>query len=329
MVKPIKISKTELENLYKSKKLNTYQIAKKFGCCQATIWKTLVKFRIKRRKSHELNSNIPSKEELVKLYLKNKLSTWTIEKKFGYCHGTVHRKLKEYNIPTRDRADSHIFNERKDFSGDLNEKAYMIGFRLGDLGVRKIWPNSKTICVASGSTIQEQIDLIESLFKPYCKIWIGKAKNGKINIQANLNESFSFLLSKDFPDWASNNKQNFFSFLAGFSDAEGNFGIYNKMARYQLGNYDYSLLMKIKDCLNKFDIPCNKLCTSKMKGKINKQGFRYNADYHMLRIYSKEDLLKLNESLKPFIRHKNKIEDLKKVEENIINRNRRFNHEEK
>jgi hypothetical protein len=324
MAERVIILEEELRELYSNKKLNTYQIAEKFDCCQATIWKTLIRFGITRRKSHELNSNVPSKEELIRLYSKDKLSTWQIEKKFGYSRGTVHRKLKEHKIPTRDRADSHIFNERNDFSGNLIEKAYLIGFRLGDLGVRKIWPNSKTICVASGSTIKEQIDLIKSLFEPYCKVWIGKAKNGKINIQAPLNESFSFLLSKEFPEWVAGNRQNFFSFLAGFSDAEGNFGVYNNMARYQLGNYDYQLLLKIKDCLNNFNIPCSKLYVGKMKGRINKQGYKYNSDYYTIRIHRKEELLKLNKEIKPFIKHKNKIKDLNKMITNIIERNNKY-----
>jgi len=324
MAKRVKISEKELRELYENKKFNTYEIAEKFKCCQATIWKNLIKFGIKRRLPHELNSHVPSKEELIELYSKKKLSTWAIERGYGFSRGTVHRKLKEYGITTRDRADSHIFSFRKNFSGNLIEKAYMIGFRLGDLGVRKVWPNSKTILVASGSTIKEQIDLIKELFEPYCKVWIKAAKNGKINIQASLNESFDFLLSKNFPRWTMNDKRYFFSFLAGFTDAEGNFGVYNGMARYQLGNYDFKLLLKIRSLLNKFKIPCKKLYLAKMKGKINKQGFKYNSDYYTLRIHKKSDLLKLNEELSPFIKHKNKIKDLNIMVTNIIDRNNKY-----
>ena len=321
MAKRVLISKGVLKELYEDKKLNTYELAEKFKCCQATVWKKLIKFNIKRRTPHELNSNIPTKNELIQYYINNKLSTWAIEKKYGFCRGTIHRKLKEYGLLTRDRADSHILPGRKDFSGNLIEKAYIIGFRLGDLGVRKIWPNSKTISVASGSTIKEQIDLIKQLFEPYCKIWIKEARNGKINIMAHLNESFDFLLSKDFPEWVSVNKHHFFSFLAGFSDAEGSFSIHNHAGCYQLGNYDYPLLLKIKKDLNKFEIPCSKLYVAKMKGKRNNQGYVYNSDYYSIRISKKQDLLNFCNELKPFIKHKNKIEDLKKVEANIIERN--------
>ena len=219
MNKKIEISSFQLNNLYTHQKLNTYQIAKKFNCCQASVWKKLVEFNIPRRTPYELNSNVPSKDQLIEFYFNKKLSTWQIEKLYGFSRGTIHRKLKEFNIQTRDRADSHIINFRKDFSGNLTEKAYLIGFRLGDLGVRKIYPNSKTITVASGSTIKEQIELIKSLFVEYGKVRIKTTKNNKTNIWVALNESFDFLLSKKIPSWIKGNKNNFLAFLAGFTDA--------------------------------------------------------------------------------------------------------------
>ena len=170
------ISPEELSNLYEKQKITTYQIAEKFNCCQATIWKRLVEFNITRRSSYELISNVPSKEELIKYYVYDKLSTWQIEKRYGYHRSTVHRKLKEYGIDVRDRATAHIIYPRKNFSENLIEKAYLIGFRIGDLGVRKIWLKSKTISVASGSTIKNQIILIKNLFKDYGKINIQKTK---------------------------------------------------------------------------------------------------------------------------------------------------------
>ena len=153
-------------------------------------------------------------------------------------------------------ATANIINPRKDFSGKLIEKAYIIGFRLGDLGVRKIYPNSKTITVASGSTIKEQIDLIDSLFKDYGKVRIKTAKNSKINIWVALNESFDFLLSKEIPVWVERDKKLFLSFLAGFTDAEGNIGIYNKQAVFQMGNYNKKILLFINKNLNNLGIIC-------------------------------------------------------------------------
>ena len=198
MAKRVKISKKLLGNLYNKQKLNTFQIANQLSCCQATIWKKLHKFNIKPNLPGPKRVNL-TKEQLKDLYINKKLSTWQIESRLKIPRSTIHRKLKEFNISPRNRSDSHIIYPRKDFSGNLTEKAYLIGFRIGDLGVRKIYPNSKTISVASGSTIEEQIILIRNLFKKYGRIWVSKRKNNKINIQASLNESFDFLLLSSPP----------------------------------------------------------------------------------------------------------------------------------
>jgi len=324
MSQKVNISKEQLNKLYEKEKLTTYQIANKLGCCQATIWKKLIEFGIRRRAPHELNSNVPSKNELIRFYINKKLSTWEIEKKYGYCRGTIHRKLKEFRIKTRDRADSHIIYKRTNFSENLIEKAYLIGFRLGDLGVRKIYPNSKTICVASGSTIKEQIDLIKGLFERYGKVWIQKTKDNKINIQTNLNESFSFLLSKEFPKWVSNNKETFFSFLAGFSDAEGCISKSNKLDYYSLSVCDDSILNIIKNNLNKFGIKCKKLYFNKRKGKQTFEKYKFNHDYWSLRIYDKNNLLKLLTELKPYTKHKNKVKALNIAIDSINMRNKKY-----
>ena len=318
------LSKEKLRELYEEQKLTTYQIAKRLRCCQATVWKRLVYFNIKRRKPHELYSNVPSKEQLVDLYLKKKMSTWKIERLYGFSRGTIHRKLREFGLKTRSLADSNIKYPRKDFSGDLADKAYLIGFRIGDLGVRKIYPNSKTICVASGSTIPEQIDLIRDLFKKYGKVWIKKTKNNKINIQVNLNESFDFLLSKEFPRWIPRNKKYFFAFLAGFTDAEGWIGVYNNMAVYSLGTYDYKILGVIKENLNKSKITTIPIVTDKRKGKATTEGYFFSSDYHTLKIHKKADLLNLFDQIKPYLRHENKIKALNKAIDNIEWRNVKY-----
>ena len=318
------ISEKELINLYCIDKLTTYQIAKKLNCCPATARNLLIRYNIKRRKSHDLNSNIPLKDTLLELYKNKKMSTWKIEEEYGYSRGTIYRKLKEYGIKTRDLADSHIIYPRKKFSGDLIEKAYLIGFKLGDLGVRKIHPNSKTICVASGSTIKEQIELIKELFEKYGRIWIKKTKDNKINIQANLDLSFDFLLDKTFPLWVEKNREHFFSFLAGFTDAEGTISTNKNKSYYSLSNCNEIFLEKIKENLRKFEIPCNDLTVDNRKGKTTFIKYNFNFNYWTLRINCKEDLLKLLNLLQPYIKHKNKVKALNIAIQNINMRNDKY-----
>jgi hypothetical protein len=323
----IKISEEQLRDLYEKEKLTTFQIAKQLGYCQATVWKTLKKFKIKSRLPGVERVNI-SKEKLEELYNNKKISTWEIEKITKIPRSTIHRKLKEYKITTRDRAIAHIINFRKDFSGDLIEKAYLIGFRIGDLGVRKIYPNSKTITVASGSTIKEQIDLIENIFKNYGLVRISVTKKGKTNIWVALNESFEFLLSKEFPRWVLKDKNFFFSFLAGFIDAEGSIGVYNKMARFSLGNYNKEILFIIYGALLRYDIKLRQPFSDKRKGKKNNEGYIYRENYWNLRINNKSELEKFLILIKPYIRHANKIKSLNNALLNINERNNK-KHEKK
>ncbi len=137
-----------------------------------------------------------------------------------------------------------------------------------------------------------------------------------------MDESFDFLLDKEFPVWVENNSKHFFSFLAGFTDAEGNIGIYNKMARFSLGNYDSKLLEKIRANLITFGISCNKLIYDKRKGKKNSQGYEYRNNYCSLRIDRKLELAKLFDKIALYIKHKNKIKDLNIARNNV---NKRLN----
>lgn len=324
MVEQINISKESLSNFYERDKLTTFQIAKKLGCCQATIWKRLKDFNIKSRLPGVKRVKL-TKEQLEDLYINKKLSTWKIENKIKIPRGTIYRKLKEFNINIRDRSDSHVIYSRTNFSEDLIEKAYLIGFRIGDLGVRKQYKNSKTICIASGSTVEEQIELIKGLFDKYGNVWIKRTKKNKINIQVFLNESFNFLLSKDLPKWIEKDKRYFFSFLAGFTDAEGHIGIGGRgQAIYSLGNYNKKLLIFIKTKLKKIGIGINGPYQSNNKGTYNSQGYIYNENYNQLVLTRKSDLLELLDNIKHYIKHKLKIRDLNCSIANILERNRKF-----
>ncbi|MFA4854977.1 MAG: hypothetical protein WC634_00110 [archaeon] len=87
----VKITKKELIELYIKQGLTTFEIAEKYNCCQATIWKRLKQFGIKARLPRSPNQNVPSKETLLELYGKKRLSSWEIEKLYGFSRSTVHR----------------------------------------------------------------------------------------------------------------------------------------------------------------------------------------------------------------------------------------------
>jgi transcriptional antiterminator len=90
----INIPKDELKMLYENKKLSAQEIAKIYKCCKRTVLVKLHKFGIKVRKPGPPPVKF-SRKDLIKWYIKEKLSTHQIEKKYGIPRSTVYRKLKE------------------------------------------------------------------------------------------------------------------------------------------------------------------------------------------------------------------------------------------
>ena len=219
---------------------------------------------------------------------------------------------------------------KKDFSGDSIEKSYLIGFKIGDLRVRKIWKNSKTIIVDCASSIPAQIKLINNLFKKYGKVWIKKNPNRKnyIQIEARLNPSFSFLLPNNLPKWILKNKKYFFSFLSGFTDAEGTISITGKnLAYYSIINQNKNILTNIRNNLLKWNIDCPKMYLNSKKGTprvIDKKIYYSNKDCWILRMTKKKHLLNLLNNLEPYLKHNKKVDGLKLAKSNILERNAKF-----
>ncbi len=260
---------------------------------------------------------------LNKWYVSKGLSTWAIEKRFGVSRSNVYSALRKYQIPTRNLAQSHIRYARTDFSGDKNEKAYLLGFSIGDLRVRSHnKEQSETISIGCGSTKRAQINLIDGLFLPYGRVWKGVPdRRGAINIEAFVNKSFSFLLPRVRSyRWCAGTEDTFFSFLAGFTDAEGSFFISNGKAFVSWGNYDRDILHFIKRGLLKFGIESPALCRDALKGYVGKHGYRRNKNYWHLTITKKVMVKKLLNHLDFFMLHADKKRALVRLRKNLIMR---------
>lgn len=323
----IEISKSKLDILYRKQQLSTFEIARRLKCCQATVWKRLLKFGIPPRPPGIFATDLP-KKRLEVLYLQRGYSTWEIEERFGYTRSRVHRKLHEYGIPVRNIAEAHIRYVRKNFSGSKLEHAYLIGFAMGDLRVRKTSSRSETIHVDCGSTQEAQIRLITKLFKPYGRVWVGEPNQRDVRqVECFLNDSFKFLLvpRKLADRWITTKKEYFAAFLAGFTDAEGCISITRDgHAFYSLGNYNLMLLQQIRRTLIRFGVPVGKLIESKIKGRKTFGIYRHNQDYWSMRINRKLHLLKLFALIGSLLKHADKVKAFARARRNIMIRNHRF-----
>lgn len=317
----------QLEDLYLNKNLSLLEIGNLLGFSSRTIQIKAHECKIKLRNAGPSKPKISDKK-LICLYLQKRLSSRKIAKQYGCAYSYIDARIKRLNIPRRTLSSSHIVSKRINFSENLTEKAYLIGFRIGDLRVRKMYKNSETILVDCGSTKIEQIKLIKRLFEKYGRVWISKPKSkGRIQIECSLNSSFTFLLLKysKFPSWTFKNKNLFLNILAGFIDAEGSFFISSnrKAAYFSIGNYNSDILKQIGIELAHKGFH-TRYFKGVAKGYKGKDGYSHNRDYWILNINRKVDLHKFAETILPFLKHKDKIKAAKKVIANLDIRNEKF-----
>lgn len=341
--KQFKIESEKLENLYFNQKLSISSIARIYGCSYITVWERMKEFKIKPRTLSEAMKlvmetrkiQIP-RDELKNLYEKHKFSTLKIAKIYNCHHKTVLKKMKDYGIKSRENTEANTLYPKYDFSGDLLEKAYLLGFRTGDLHVRKVSKTGKTIRIEGTSTQLDQIKFIKKLFSRYGHTHQYKAKGFRKDdfwhIYCLVNNTFDFLLAKKrrIPRWILDNKKYFFAFFAGYIDAEGCIKIYGnkkriKQARFILASYDKNILREIREKLISICIKCGRLRIASPKGyKTNRKPLPYKENYYGFGIFSKESLLRLFDNIQNYIKHPGRFQDLEKAKKNIKWRNEKF-----
>lgn len=332
MSKRIEIPEAELRRLYEEEKLSQRQIAEILGCGRTAVQARMREYGIQARsnaEAHIIAQGVDiSEAELRRLYVDERLSQRRVAENFGCHQVTVLRRMQEHSIKPRSRAKSIIIakgyaHERRDFDGNLTEKAYLIGFVVGDCTATK-YENGLTIVIECSTTKQEQIELFEKLFKPYGHVHVSKPDGrGKVDLDAHLNSTFSFLLDlkDEIPAWILAGEETFFAFWAGYIDAEGSIGIYRGYARLRLNSYDVNILHQAHAALLGAGIMLPKPKLAVPKGHVTRQGIRYNQDLWYLESGAKATLLKLFARIAPYLKHAKRVQDMHSAIANIRQRN--------
>jgi hypothetical protein len=137
---------------------------------------------------------------------------------------------------------------RTPFEGHDVEKAYLMGLRYGGLHVVR---HGRAIRVRVSTTHPAMADLFENLFSPYGHVLRYPRRAQLVeyewNLECDLDQSFSFLLSKPSPVVLEHfSRDEFLAFFAGVFDAEGTIYLHRKRfgAGFELclTNRDLSLL---------------------------------------------------------------------------------------
>lgn len=326
--KIIILPKYKLQYLYLHKSSPISEIAKILVRDRATIRRELVRYGIPlRSKAHALKLSGAKrkikKSLLQRLYFGKRLTQQQIAQKIGRSRGTITRLMRAYGLKTRPAAYYHTRYPKYDFSGNLQEKAYLIGFRLGDLHVQ-LTPSQQIISVSCTSTRQEQLRLFKELFWRYGRIWTSKRRSdGNMTFAVLLNRSFDFLLPKvdSIPQWIFKNNEFFISFLAGYADAEGCIWSSSNRASFTLASYDKHILKQIYKKLIQLGIHCPRPKILVKKGHIKADGSTYHKDHWYLTTVKKSVVFALLEMLEFQLKHQKRLKDLKRAKQNILQRN--------
>lgn len=315
---PYNFPKDELARLYLTDKLSTYSIAEKWNCDPKTIYLYLRRYNIptRPRKIVKINDN-----RLSELYSSGK-SMAAIGRLYGICPAAVHRKLHNTKITSRNQWESNIKYARHDFSGNPKEKAYLIGFRIGDLNVRTRPNLSSGIGVKSGTTKLVQLQLMKQLFGRYGHIWIsGPHGNGEYQFETKLNRSFEFLLPKHrkIPRWVLDNDDFLWHFVAGYTDAEGNIGVYATRAKFRLRSYDRLILSQINRGMVAKGF--HTVFRLEQKAGMSKSGkTKYNQDCWGVTVNHAPSLVALFDQLRSKLLHGKRVADLQLATSNLMER---------
>lgn len=270
-----------------------------------------------------------SEHDLRRLYFEEKLTQAEIAIQLGSSQGAIYRLMKKLGITTRNHLESKLSKhqtQRAAFNGDLCEKAYLIGFRTGDLHVWIRDKNSQTIRVMTNTTKEEQRKLFLTLFEHYGHVYISpRSKTGATSMAAYLDMSFDFLLPRHeyIPEWILEHPENFFAFFAGYCDAEAHIGVHGGYAVFKVDSYDKGILFQSYDVLlaQEIKLQTPKIC--RKQGHIGTNGFACRADMWRLMTNGKSTLLALFGRLRPYMKHPKRIQDMQTAIENIAERNKK------
>lgn len=261
------------------------------------------------------------KPVLEKLYFVDGFSHKAIALKVGMSEPTVRARFRDHGFVARQRGSWMIKYRKTPFDGSEQERAYMMGFRVGDINVYLPSKGANIIIARTNSTQEDQFQVMRSLFGGYGGVKIsggGKAKN----INCYLDKSFSFLLVEKpyaVEPWIKTRSQNCLAFMAGYTDAEGNFIINQGKARFTISSYDSHILHWMHEQLLSLGIG-SKLRLLASRGDATNGGKYWNGDLWRLNINKANSLLGFCVAIKPYMRHRKRIEDMRGCVKNIQER---------
>jgi len=311
--------KEDLEVLYLGQRLSAMKISRVYGLKypnpksgeSMVLW-YLRKFGIKRRDPAEHVRKVT--EGMVDVWVKRYQNGESLKQIAGETVDpvTVFNHLKRRGLKLRDKVEAQIKSvqkhEKKPFSGDPRERAYLMGFARGDLYVTR---HGRAVRVKTSTTHPAMAQLFEELFKNHGPVYKYPRKHEwtgyEWSMDADLDSSFGFLLSIEPHDIERHiDDRNFLSLLGGFFDAEGSIYLHRKTSRFApeliISNSNHSLVQRLANELMRIGIFCT---TEYQRQKAGRSGIRVSGDIWQIRIWRINDVQRLLRLLP--LRHQEKV----------------------
>lgn len=260
------------------------------------------------------------RELLVRLYWQDHKSSIRIARIF-HCHPmTIRNRIHELGIVKRSPSDARMRYGKQNFSGNSLEKAYLLGFRLGDLNSYRTNVNSDLIIVRCHTTQNVQVKLIKQLFLSYGQVTVSKSVYG-YNINCYLNKTFRFLLPKHkkVPLYIRSNEARSWAFIAGYVDAEGYFGLNQLKARFKIDSYDIQILDWMRKILQELSVRIIFRQIAK-RGQPQYRTGIFHKDLWRFEINEARSILRFIHTIGPYMRHEKRKADMIICQHNIKDR---------
>jgi len=255
------------------------------------------------------------------LYFDKGLSLRATAISLGISEPTVRDRFKSHGFVPRRQGSWAVKYQKTPFNGNDQEKAYILGFRMGDLNVYMTSETARIIIARTNSTQTDQIELLRTLFSGYGGVKVSGSFKSK-NVNCYLDKSFSFLLvDKPYAvdPWIRHNKQNCIAFMAGYIDAEANLIINQGKARFKIDSYDEAILKWMHEWFLNNGIK-SKIRLIAKRGEVRYGGGYWNNNLWRLNVNEAHSLHKLCKLVIPYLRHRKRIEDVNKSLMNIMQR---------
>lgn len=300
------------------KKWSLHAVARELGVHRSTIARTLKRHGVVLRSYQESVDLLPKKigpediKRIREMYWVDKMSSAQIGRQLGVNGSWIRTLMVRSGLPRRTTSEAGMRFPKTRFSGDEHERAYLMGFRAGDLNA-KIY--GYQVRVSTSTTHPAMWRLLLSAF----------AKNGRANktaarhregfewmIYCYLDRSFTFLLPKaiTIPAEYLEKEGLFLSFLAGYVDAEGSFRLSRhrtkKAMSFRINSEDRLLLRDVRRGLTRMGYHVYLALAAK---KNLKEGKRYRHSLWSLGMFREREILDLVRKLR--VRHDEKVRQVR------------------